>query len=144
MKFPHTTESSIEIEAARSKVWEALTKPELVKQYFFGVDLMTDWHEGHPIIYKGEWDGRSFEEKGVVLKFIPEVLIVSTYRSGASRLPDEPENYNIVTYKLEDSQGKTKLTVKQENIESQESADHSKKNWEGVLTGLKKLVESSA
>lgn len=142
MKFPHIAEASIEIEAKRSRVWEALTKPELVKQYFFGVELVTDWHEGHPIIYKGEWDGRTFEEKGVVLRFIPEVLIVSTYRSSASILPDEPENYNVVTYKLEESKGKTKVTVTQENIESQESADHSKKNWEGVLEGLKKLLES--
>ena len=29
-----------------SKVWDALTKPEIIKQYFFGTDTITTWEKG--------------------------------------------------------------------------------------------------
>ncbi|MBC7885478.1 MAG: SRPBCC domain-containing protein [Saprospiraceae bacterium] len=42
------------IKASVAKVWDALTNPEVVKQYFFGTDLVTDWKVGSPIIFQGE------------------------------------------------------------------------------------------
>ncbi len=36
------------IKAPSSKVWEALTKPEIIKQYFFGTNTETDWKPGSP------------------------------------------------------------------------------------------------
>lgn len=46
------------INAPLEKVWKALTEPEIVKQYFFGTDLVTDWKVGSPIIFQGEWEGQ--------------------------------------------------------------------------------------
>ncbi len=60
--------ATTEIRVSASKVWEALTTPEIIKKYFFGSDIVTDWQEGHPIFYKGEWQGRAYEDKGVILK----------------------------------------------------------------------------
>ena len=50
-----TSKSAIAINAPASKVWDALTKPELIKQYLFGTEVKTDWQVGGPITYKGEW-----------------------------------------------------------------------------------------
>lgn len=34
------------INAPPSTVWEALTKPSLIKQYLFGTEVTTDWQVG--------------------------------------------------------------------------------------------------
>ena len=40
--------------------------PEAIKQYMFGTNVVTDWREGSPITWKGEWQGKSYEDKGVM------------------------------------------------------------------------------
>ena len=62
MSNPYIAKASVSIKVPPSKVWEALTTPRLTKQYFFGVDILTDWKPGSPIIYKGEWEGKPFED----------------------------------------------------------------------------------
>ncbi len=133
--------TSISINAPASQVWDALTKPELIKQYLFGTTVTTDWKVGSPITYKGEWQGKAYEDKGKVLKVEPGKLLVSTFWSSLSGVPDAPENYNTVSYELSAQGAGTKLTVTQDNNANQEEADHSKQNWDMVLQGLKKLLE---
>ncbi len=50
--------ASISINASIAKVWDALTNPEVIKQYMFGTEIISDWKEGSPIIWKGEWQGK--------------------------------------------------------------------------------------
>ncbi len=133
--------TSITINAPASQVWDALTKPELIKQYLFGTTVTTDWKVGSPITYKGEWQGKAYEDKGKVLKVEPGKLLVSTFWSSLSGVPDAPENYNTVSYELSAQGAGTKLTVTQDNNANQEEADHSKQNWDMVLQGLKKVLE---
>jgi len=52
-----------------------------------------------------------------------------------------PENYNTVTYELSGANGGTKLTITQDNNESEESAQHSEQNWNAVLAKMKQLLE---
>jgi uncharacterized protein YndB with AHSA1/START domain len=137
----HTAKASIQINAPVANVWQALTDPDLIKQYFFGVDVITDWKKGSPIIYKGEWEGKAFEEKGTVLDVEPEKFLYTNYWSVFSGLPDEPENYQSVSYDLESDGDTTTLTVTQGDIPTKEAAEHSQKNWEMVLNGLKDVAE---
>ena len=60
---------------ADDKVWNALTNPDVIKQYMFGTGVVSEWKEGSPIVWKGEWQGRKYENKGVILKLKPERLI---------------------------------------------------------------------
>ena len=69
--MPYSSSASIVIEAPRTKIWDALTRPELIKQYFFGTNLVTDWTVGSPLFFRGEWSGTSYEDKGTVLSFDP-------------------------------------------------------------------------
>lgn len=142
MNEDHVVKVTIDIEASRSKVWEALTNPELIKQYLFGTEVTTDWQVGSPITYKGTWEGKTYEDKGVILEVEPEKLLVSTFWSSLSGKPDLPENYQTVRYELSNENGKTRLTLTQDNNATQEAAEHSEQNWNMVLEGLKKLLET--
>lgn len=132
---------SITIDASPAKVWEALTNPELIKQYLFGTEVVSDWKIGSTIIYKGVWQGKAYEDKGTILNIMPEKLLESTYWSSMSGIPDVPENYKKVTYALTPENGSTKLTLTQDNNATQEEKNHSEQNWKMVLDGLKKLLE---
>lgn len=122
-------------------MWEALTRLELIKQYLFGTEAISDWKVGSPITYKGVWEGKSYEDKGKILQLIPEKLFQSTYWSSIGGSEDKPENYAIVTYELEAKNGNTFLTVSQDNIATEEDLNHMKKNWRMVLETIKKLLE---
>jgi uncharacterized protein YndB with AHSA1/START domain len=141
MNKTFTSKSAIAINAPASKVWDALTKPELIKQYLFGTEVTTDWQVGSPITYKGEWEGKTYEDKGKVLQIEKEKLLVSTFWSSLSALADIPENYNTVRHELSAENNGTRLTITQDNNNSQEEADHSGQNWKAVLAEMKKLVE---
>jgi uncharacterized protein YndB with AHSA1/START domain len=138
-----TARASTTIRAPASKVWEALTDPELIKQYFFGTNVVTDWKVGSPIYYRGEWQGRSYEDKGTILAFEPNQRLVSTHWSPLAGVPDVPENYHTVTYLLDEHDGSTDVTILQDNNASEEEKQHSEQNWRMLLEGLKKLVEAA-
>jgi len=134
-------EATTIINAPASKVWDALTKPNLIKQYLYGTEVTTDWQVGSPITYRGEWKGKSYEDKGKILQVEPEKLLVSTFWSSLAGLPDSPENYKTVRYELSAEDGATRLTIIQDNNDTQEEADHSEQNWNTVLGQLKELLE---
>jgi uncharacterized protein YndB with AHSA1/START domain len=133
--------AAVLIRAPRSLVWGALTTPEIIKQYFFGVEVLTDWQVGSPILYRGEWQGQPFEDKGVILKFEPEKTLVSTHWSPLSGVPDLPENYHTLTYELSEREAATQVRLTQDNNASQEEREHSEQNWNMMLGSLKKLLE---
>jgi len=129
------------INAPASKVWDALTKPELIKQYMFGTDVISDWKVGSPITYRGEWQGKTFEDKGKVLEVKREESLVSTHWSPLSGVPDSPENYHTVAYHLLEKDGKTEVSITQDNNANEEEKAESEKNWKQMLEGLKNLLE---
>jgi uncharacterized protein YndB with AHSA1/START domain len=79
MSKTYTATASTTINAPASKVWDAMTKPELIKKYLFDTDVISDWKVGSPILYRGEWQGKHFEDKGKILELEPEKRLVSTH-----------------------------------------------------------------
>ena len=136
-----TGKVSTSIQASASRVWQALTRPEIIKQYFFGTETITDWKEGSPIKFRGEWKGKHYEDKGTVLDVEPNALLRYSYWSSMSGSEDKPENYAPVTYALTDMNNKTILTVTQENIPNEKAKESTEKNWKKVLKNLKNLLE---
>ncbi|MGA2112617.1 MAG: SRPBCC domain-containing protein [Anaerolineales bacterium] len=137
-----TTNVTVTIRAPASRVWEALTNPILIKQYLFGTDVTSDWKVGSPIIYRGLWQGKPYEDKGRVLRNEPGRLLVSTFWSSLSGLPDLPENYKTLRHELFPGGNTTRLTLTQDNNSTQEEANHSAQNWKTVLEGMKMLLEA--
>jgi len=134
---------SVTIDAPKGEVWDALTRPEKVKQYMHGTEMSTDWKEGSPITWTGEWKGKPYQDKGEVLEVEPEKLLKYTHWSPMGGSEDRPENYHTLTYDLAGSDGGTILTLRQDNNPTQEEADKmARENWAPVLKALKETAES--
>src|SRR5262245_35755066 len=88
------------IAAPAAKVWKALVDPDAIQQYMFCTNGTTELREGSPIVWKGEWQGKSYEDKGVLLKVRPERMLQYSHFSPLSGLPDKPESYHTVTIEL--------------------------------------------
>ena len=137
----HTTTSKIMIHAPGVAVWEALTKPELVKQWQYGANVITDWQKGSPIVYHSEWEGTVYEQTGTILEIEPNKLVKYTLFAPRPGLDDTPENSFIMTYTLEEINGQTTLTIIQDDPREQLPQEQAEENENSVLEGLKKLVE---
>ena len=139
----YAAHASVEVDATAEQVWSALTSPELVSQYMFGAEVVSDWQVGGPLVYRGEWEGAPFEDKGTILAIEPARLLRATYFSPSSGLPDVPENYSTVTYELAEADGRVRLEVSQDGNPSAEAAATAEGNWAMTLAGLKAVVEAS-
>ncbi len=136
-----TAKSTTVINAEPARVWAALTDPEVVSRAFFGATVDTDWQVGSPITFSGEWQGRSFQDKGEVVRVEPDRVLRFTHFSPLSGQPDVPENYHTVTFELSPRDGGTEVTLSQSNAGSEEERKHSEDNWAQVLDSLKRLTE---
>ncbi|HEY8891736.1 MAG TPA: SRPBCC family protein [Clostridium sp.] len=133
----------IEINADVSKVWKALINPELIKQYLFGTEAVSQWKIGSSIIFKGSWEGNPYEDKGLILKLEKNKTFKYSYWTSFSGLEDKPENYANITYDLIVKGRNTLLSITQDNIETQEEFKGASSNWETILKRLKKIVEEN-
>ena len=133
---------SVLINAPPSRVWDALTNPSMIEKYLFGTRVTSEWKVGSKITYRGTWQGKSYEDKGQILRMEKEKILESTFFSSMSGLEDKPENYATVTYELKAQNGGTLVTVTQDNNENEAGKEHSEKNWEMVLNTMKKVLES--
>ncbi len=136
-----TVTQSIEINAAKEKVWDALTNPEKIKVYLFGTDTLTNWKAGSEIIFQGEYQGQQYKDKGTIVDIKKDELLQYTYWSGFTGLEDKPENYSLVTYKLVSVSGKTVLTLTQAGFSNEQAQQHSQTSWANVLQQIKQMTE---
>ncbi|WP_310162289.1 SRPBCC domain-containing protein [Arthrobacter sp. BE255] len=133
--------STITIEAPPDRVWKVITDPRAVKEFMFGADLATDWTVGGPIAWRGEWEGKPYEDKGTVLEVDPGQKLVHTHFSPLGGEEDKPENYHTLTWTLEDKGGRTQLTLAQDNNASEDAAEHSRGMWDMLVADVKKITE---
>lgn len=130
-----------EISASPAQVWTALTDPDQIEKYMFGSRVETDWKQGSPIVWKGEYDGKPYEDKGEIVDIDPERRLKVTHFSPLSGQEDVPENYHTLTYELENRGDTTHISLSQDNNASEEQAEQFKGNWQSMLDGLKEVVE---
>ncbi len=128
------------IKAPVEKVWQALTNPATVKEYFFGTDLFTDWKVNSSIVWQGEFEGKAYQDKGIILEFVPNQKLSFSYLSSWANLEDKLENYLFVSYELKTVAEGTELNITQANY-NEEKAQHSAENWAMLINELKKVVE---
>jgi uncharacterized protein YndB with AHSA1/START domain len=136
--------AEVKIFAPSKKVWEALVNSEIIRQYMFNTSAVSDWKQGSSITWKGEWQGKPYEDRGVILRLEPERLLSYSHFSPLSGLPDTPENYHTITIELSGESRFTQVSLSQDNNLTEQARDHSGRNWEIVLAGLKKVVESNS
>ncbi len=133
--------ASIPIRAPAARVWDALTDPAIIKQYMFGAEVVSDWRPGSKITWRGEWQGRGYEDHGIILRFQPQRLIEYSHFSPLAGLPDLPENYHTVTVELTGRPDSTLVTLTQDNNSTEAERKHSEENWKRMLGSLRETVE---
>lgn len=141
MSQTYTATASTTIDTTIATVWDALTDPETIEQYFFDSEVETDWQVGSSIVFRGEWEGETYEDRGEIQRFEPEHVLEYTHWSPLSGKLDVPENYHTVEWELTEVDGDTEVTLTQDNNNTGEARDHSEENWEMVLGNLKELLE---
>lgn len=137
--------ASADIDASPSRVWMVLTDNQLLGEVMFGSTIETTWEVGSPIVYRGEWEGRPFEDKGVIEELIEPRRIRMSHFSPLSGAADVPENYHQVVYDLEPldyGSGGTRVTITQDGNADPEAADHSTANWRAMLESLRDVAVS--
>lgn len=134
--------ASTRIAAPADRVWHALTDPAEIRKYFFGTDVKTDWKPGSPITWSGEWQGRRYEDKGQILEARRNERLRYTHFSPLQGLEDVPGNYHTITIDLAPDGDGMRVSLEQDNNADAKTRDYSRKNWETMLEGLRKLLES--
>lgn len=135
--------ATVDIAATPERVWSALTEPDQIAAYMFGTEVTTDWVVGGPITWKGEYEGRSYEDKVEIVEIDPPRRLTVTHYSPLSGQPDVPDSYHTLRYELTGHDDGTRLSLAQDNNPTEQAAEHSRGNWESMLRGLKEFVERS-
>jgi uncharacterized protein YndB with AHSA1/START domain/DNA-binding transcriptional ArsR family regulator len=128
------------IRTTPEKLWEALTRPEMTEQYFYGSRLRTSLEPGAPLCYEGA-DGAPLIE-GEVLEVVPLRRLVVTFRAvwAEQTRGDRPSR---VTYEIEPRGEVCKLTLTHDDFDGETATYRSVgSGWNPVLSGLKTLLET--
>jgi uncharacterized protein YndB with AHSA1/START domain len=130
------------IRTTPERVWEALTQPETIKQFWFGVTAESDWKPGSSwrLLFQ---DGR-VADAGEILESDPPRRLVIKWRNEFK--PEfKAEGYATCTMDIEPVDDAVKLTVthSMERAESQFIAAVSG-GWPRILSNLKSLLETGA
>ena len=141
MTHPFEIEQEITLPAGPEQVWDAITNPELTKQYFYGSVVESTFEPGAPYLSASE-DGSMRFAEGEILEADPPRLLRHTWRTlwveGAA---DEASR---VTWEIEPQEdGTSKLTLVHDHLDTAPvTAASVAGGWSYVLSGLKTLVET--
>ena len=135
--------STIKINASRQKVWDIITKAELVKLWQYGSDLLTNWEIGSDIKFRTKWEDKIFEQWGKVLEFKPNEIVRYSLFAPRPGLEDKPENYFIMNYILTEENGQTSLQIIQEDNRPNAVQENPQGEENPILKSLKQLAETN-
>jgi uncharacterized protein YndB with AHSA1/START domain len=144
MKFSgEAIRKTISIHAPVNLVWETLTDPKLAEQWLSDdpITMITDWIVGRPITIRGDLHGMAFENKGIVGAFEPGQLLRYTHLSSLSELPDLPESYCQLEFRLRQTGIQTMLTLTIANFPTETIRQHLDFYWGPTLQFIKRQAE---
>ena len=135
------------IAATPEQVWQALTDPQAIRKYWFGITAECDWKPGSPWRLKFQ-DGRT-ADSGEVIEAIPHKRLVLKWRNEFK--PElKAEGYSRCTMEIEmadyypDFGGKAvKLTITHElEGEGTKFIEAVSGGWPKIMSNLKSLLET--
>jgi uncharacterized protein YndB with AHSA1/START domain len=133
--------SGIRINNTIDEAWKALVDPEIVEKYMLGSQQLSDWRKGSSIIWKKDFNGRKFEDKGEILEITPPKSLKYTHYSPASGRPDAPENYQTVSVTLKENAKGTTIELTSDNNASEKEKAMTEHIWVYYLQGLKIIMD---
>lgn len=130
----------VHIRTTPEKLWEALTRPELTRHYYYGSNIASSLEPGASIEYvQPQPDGtRKTVITGRIVEADPPRRLVHTFQFLA--MGDEPTR---VTYELEPLGDMVKLTLTHEGFEGEtETCKMIRRGWGPIFDGLKTYLET--
>jgi uncharacterized protein YndB with AHSA1/START domain len=129
------------IAASAQHVWEALTRGDFTRQYWFGRRIESEWAPGAPVYF---WDGDTdvLTDRGEVLAYDPPRRLAYSFHV---ELYDElrSEAPSRVTFDIEALGDVVKLTITHDGFdEGSKTLDSISTGWPAILSSLKSLLES--
>lgn len=127
------------------QVWVVLTKPEGVKQIYYGSVLQSDFEVGSDMAYVGPGKGgpETVHIYGKILEWEPGKVFTHSCKVGDAYGEEHKKFETRVSYKLEPFGSTTKLTILQNCWqEGNPSYEGSKAGWPMMLSSIKTLVET--
>lgn len=118
------------------RVWKALIDPQEIQRYMMGARVNTDWKEGSPITWSGEWEGRRYVDNGTVLVVREPDLLKYTHTTGPSG--DGAEH--TVTVELKEVAGITHMRLCQDGNKTEVQRDAAQEKWGRMLDQLKVML----
>ncbi|HEX2853931.1 MAG TPA: SRPBCC family protein [Opitutaceae bacterium] len=129
------------IAATPEKIWTALTGAEFTRQYFFGLQIESDWRVGSVVKYFRP-DG-VLDISGKIIRCDPPRALAYTWHIESdpltAKLPD-----SIVTFELEPLGAVVRLTLIEAHpdLPDERLLEGGRRGWPAILSGLKTLMES--
>lgn len=136
----------VTIAAAPADVWRVLTDTTAMKNWMgepdMQLEITTTWEVNTPFIIRGFHHTR-FENKGVIVACEAQKRLVYSHFSSVSRLPDLPENYSLLDFRLTPAADQTILHLGIENFPTETIFKHLQFYWRTTLVKIKRATEGS-
>jgi len=129
------------IAATPEAIWDALTKAEATKRYFFGRSVDSQWRPGSEIAYR--MPNGQVDVSGRILEIDPPRLVRFTWMlewlEAARDLPQ-----TTVSFEIEPSGEACRLTMTEDHAGPMPEAllEGGRRGWPIILSGLKSLLET--
>ncbi len=141
---PYFLHKHLTIRASPAKVWDSLTNPELIRLWMPDIDAQwtCNWKIGSEIRLEGDLHGLPFLNKGTIQQIKPTEILEYTWWSSLTEVPDVPENYSLIQFKLQTGSSYiTPLSFRQTGFVSEVSLLHFNFYWNTTLALIKLLNE---
>ena len=132
------------IRTTPERLWSALTTPEFMRQYWFGMHCESDWKPGSPwkLVFA---DGRIADQGEIVEAHPPKRLVIKWRNEWNEEL--KSEGYSLCTFEIEPvsdagpQAAKLSVTHSMERPEAKTIRAVSG-GWPKILSNLKSLLET--
>jgi uncharacterized protein YndB with AHSA1/START domain/DNA-binding transcriptional ArsR family regulator len=128
------------IRTTPAKLWEAITKGEQTRQYFYGTTVESDWKVGSSVRHMGANGQVNLD--GKVLESVPGERLVTTFSAvhDPTTAKDRPSR---VTWEIQPLGEVCKLTLTHDDFDGiTKTYEQVGPGWNPVLSGLKTLLET--
>jgi uncharacterized protein YndB with AHSA1/START domain len=122
-------------------VWDLLVNPTKTSQLFWGSTVESDFKVGSPIMWKGLWDGKPFEDRGTIKGVQRNALLQYTHWSTATSTAEDEASHNLLTFRLSQEKDGVRVVMEHQNIATLQMKEHSEGMWKQLLATMKKMAE---
>ena len=130
------------IRTTPQKLWTALTDPQLMEQYWFGMHCESEWKAGSPWKLKSG-DGEVWDAGEIVESDPPRRLVIRWHHQKKPEL--RAEGPSLCTMELEPVPGGVKLSITHTIEREGSQVIHAVSGgWPKVISNLKSLLETGS